>query len=412
MDNQEKINSVVKIAQSYILLFLKEYMDSDEISNVELLFQSCPVVVEQLSIENNEFAKSTKVGGIAEKDKIVIGLSGVDKVNINNEYELNKLLGTIIHEYAHKIRSLKNQYGEMLEESFASIFAEICINNARLKLSNNEENKEPFEMLTSVNYQKYESQVRALLYILKQNGLDHKIIAEYIAGNQKNFKQVCVQIFGENFNNYFNSISSRDNEKTEQMVIELITNYIKGNGLNISNYWGNNSNQLAQDNLYFKGSPTLSRAVVNCGIESFKPEEQDFYKYFEYSVKIANDNDSFINQEKIDRIRQFIETKFSLKGKSLEELYDTIIDLCSTYIQHQNRDDEESKIFIGEITKFVPDIDSFKAKFVSLRVSGKDKDIFDNLDLNNLTYIDIVSSMNKLLQEENKESENLGGIKR
>ena len=167
MDNQEKINSVVKIAQSYILLFLKEYMDSDEISNVELLFQSCPVVVEQLSIENNEFAKSTKVGGIAEKDKIVIGLSDVDKVNINNEYELNKLLGTIIHEYAHKIRSLKNQYGEMLEESFASIFAEICINNARLKLSNNEEMKEPFEMLTSVNYQKYESQVRALLYILK-----------------------------------------------------------------------------------------------------------------------------------------------------------------------------------------------------------------------------------------------------
>ena len=108
MDNQEKINSVVKIAQSYILLFLKEYMDSDEISNVELLFQSCPVVVEQLNIENNEFAKSTKVGGIAEKDKIVIGLSDVDKVNINNEYELNKLLGTIIHEYAHKIRSLKN----------------------------------------------------------------------------------------------------------------------------------------------------------------------------------------------------------------------------------------------------------------------------------------------------------------
>ena len=75
-----------------------------------------------------------KFGGIAEKDKIVIGLSDVDKVSINNEYELNKLLETIIHEYVHKIRSLKNQYGEMLEESFASIFAEICINNARLKL--------------------------------------------------------------------------------------------------------------------------------------------------------------------------------------------------------------------------------------------------------------------------------------
>ena len=96
MDNQEKINSVVKIAQSYILLFLKEYMDSDEISNVELLFQSCPVVVEQLNIENNEFAKSTKVGGIAEKDKIVIGLCYVYIVNICNYDELNIVLGNII----------------------------------------------------------------------------------------------------------------------------------------------------------------------------------------------------------------------------------------------------------------------------------------------------------------------------
>ena len=92
MDNQEKINSVVKIAQSYILLFLKEYINPDKITNIEHLFKSCPVVVEQLSIENNEFGKSTQVGGITEKERIVIGLSDVDKVNINNEYELNKFV--------------------------------------------------------------------------------------------------------------------------------------------------------------------------------------------------------------------------------------------------------------------------------------------------------------------------------
>lgn len=412
MDNQEKINSVVKIAQSYILLFLKEYINPDKITNIEHLFKSCPVVVEQLSIENNEFGKSTQVSGITEKEKIVIGLSDVDKVNINNEYELNKLLGIIIHEYAHKIRSLKNKYGEMLEESFASIFAEICINNARLKLSDNQENKEPFEMLDSVDYQKYESQIRAILYVLKQNGLDYNLIAEYIAGNQEKFKQSCVQIFGEDFNNYFNSINSRDNDRTEQMIIELIANYIKQNGLNISNYWKNNSNQLTQDNLYFKGSPTLSRAVVNCGIESFKPEEQEFYKYFESSVKVSNDNDSFISQEKVDRIRQFIKTKYSIKDKSVDEIYDTIIDLCSAYIQYQNRDDEESKIFITEIKKIIPDIESFKTKFISLRVSGQDKNIFDNLDLANITYSDVMINMNKLLQTKNTDNDELGGIKR
>lgn len=412
MDNQEKLNSVVKIAQSYILLFLKEYINSDEISNIEQLFQNCPVVVEQLDTLYNEFGKSMQFGGLAEKDRIVIGLSEVKKVNINNEYRLNKLLSTIIHEYAHKIRSLKNKYGEMLEESFATIFAETCINNARLKISDKKENKELFEMMNSIDYQKYESQIRAILYVLKQKDLDYKLIAEYIAGNQENFKQSCVQVFGEKFDNYFNFISSKDNRKTEQMVIELITNYIKRNGLNISDYWENDSNQLAQVNLYFKGSPTLSRAVANCGIESFNPEQQEFYKYFKSSAKVANDNDSFISQEKVDRIRQFIETNYSLKDKSIDEIYDAIIDLCSTYIQHQNRDNEESKIFIEEVTKFVPDIDTFKTKFISLRIAGKDRSIFDNLDLDNISYVDIESSMDRLLQVDNIENENLGGIKR
>lgn len=411
MDNQEKINSAVKIAQSYILLYLKEYLDSEELTNIENLFKNCPIVVEELNTSNNEFGKNVQVGGLAEDDKIVIGLSEVDKVNLNNEFELNKLLGIIIHEYAHKIRSLKNQYGEMLEESFASIFAEVCINNARLKLSDNQEIKEPFEMLNSVDYQRYESQIRAILYVLKQNGLDQKLVAEYIAGNQEKFKQSCIQIFGEDFDNYFNSINRKDNENSEQIIIKIIANYIKQRGLNISNYWKKN-NRLTQDNLYFKGSPTLVRAIINAGVESFKLEEQEFYKYYESSEKIASENDRFINQEKIDRIKQFIETNFSLKGKSLEEIYDTIIDLCSAYIQRQSRDDEESKIFITEINRIIPDIESFKTKFISLRVSGQDKSIFDNLDLDNITYNDVMLNMNKLLQIESMDNDELGGIKR
>jgi hypothetical protein len=412
MDNQEKLNYVVKLAQSYILLFLKEHINSEQLSNIESLFNSCPVVIEQLGTETNEFEKISNIGGVAQKDKIIINLTDLEKININNETELNKLLGTIIHEYAHKIRAINNQYGEMLEESFASIFAEVCINNARLKLNDSQEKQEVFEMQDSVNYQKYESQVRGLLYILKQKGLDKQLIVEYIAGNQVRFKQTCIQLFGNIFIDYFNSISSKNNELSEEMLISVITQYIRQNGLNISDYWSKDANQLTQNNLYFRGSPTLCRGVLSSGIESFKPEEQEFYKYFESSVKIANDNDSFISQEKVDRIKQFIETKYSLKDKSIDEIYDTIIDLCSTYIQHQNRDDEESRIFIENISKIIPDIDDFKTKFVSLRVSGKDKKIFDTLDLNNLTYIDIVSSMNKLLQVKNIESENLGGIKR
>lgn len=412
MDNQERVNSVVKLAQSYILLFLKEHINSEQLSNIKNLFNSCPVVIEQLETETDEFGKTSNVGGVTRKDKIIINLSDLKKTNINNEIELNKLLGTIIHEYAHKIRAINNEYGEMFEESFASIFAEVCINNARLKLNYNKENQEIFEMQDSVNYQKYESQVRGILYILKQKGLDEQLIIEYIVGNQEQFKQTCIQLFGNAFDDYFNSISSKNNGSSEEMLISIIIQYIRKNGLNISNYWNKDNNQLTQDNLYFKGSPTLSRAVVNCGIENFKPEEQKFYKDFEYLVKIDNDNNSFINQEKKNRIKQFIEKNYSLKDKSINEIYDTVIDLCSSYIQHKSKDDEESKIFIEELSKIIPDIDAFKTKFVNLRVAGLDKKIFDILDLTNIKYKDIAYSMDNLLQGKNIENVNLGGIKR
>ena len=64
----------------------------------------------------------------------------------------------------------------MLEESFASIFAEVCINNAR-------KDNEQFEMLNSVKYQRYESEVRGLLYVLKQNNIDLSDAVEWIEYN-------------------------------------------------------------------------------------------------------------------------------------------------------------------------------------------------------------------------------------
>lgn len=410
MDIQDKLNSVVKLAQSYILLFLKEYMTEEQLLNIKKLFESCPVVLEQLDVETTEFGNTINIGGNTQRDKIVIKFNDIKNTSINDEFELNIILGTIIHEYAHKIRSINNQYGEMLEESFATVFAEVCINNARLQLSDTSYDKQTFEMLNSVNYQKYESQLRAILYILKQNNLDEQLIAEYIAGNEEKFKQVCLQIFGEEFNDYYISITSQNNENSEQILIEIIVKYIKENGLNIRNYWDKDSNDLSKGNLYFKGSPTLCRSVVKVGIENFAPEDQEFYRFYESSVKIANENDKFINQEKIDRVKQFIETKFSLKRKSLEEIYDAIIDLCSTYIQHKNRDDDESKIFIQEISKIIPDIDNFKTKFITLRVAGKDKNIFEGLNLDSITYNDILSNMNKLLVIE--KLDNPEGIKR
>ena len=411
MDNQEKLDIAVKLAQSYILLFLQEYIDSEKLANIKKLFVNCPVVVEDIDTGVNLFENKIHYGGYAQKDKIVINSNDITYINLQNDRDLNSFLGTIIHEYAHRIRALNNQYGIMLEEAFASIFAEVCINNARLKFAKtSENNSEVYEMNNSIKYQKSESQARAILYILKQKDLDLKMISEYIAGDEEKFKQVCIQNFGEEFIIYFNSISSRKNESSEELLINLITGYIKKQGLNISDYW-QGTNSLTADHLYFKGSPTLAKAVVKAGVKSFKEEEQKYFRYY-YSATMANqENDNLINQEKVDRIKRFIETNFSLKGKSQEEIYDTLIDLCSAYTQYKNRDDDESKIFIREINKFLPDIASFRDKFVELRVLGLDKSIFDNLDLNNVTYDVIVFRMNNILQIE-KKVDKLGGIKK
>ena len=405
MDIQEKLNKAVKIAQDYIILFLKEYISSEQLESIKNLFENCPVVAEKIEHRTNEFGKIDCIGGIAEKEKIIIDARKVKIFNLDNEFELDQVLGTIIHEYAHEIRSLNNKYGEMFEESFASIFAEVCINNARIKLGNTTD-KEAFNMIDSVKYQMAQSQMRALLYVLKQKNLDIKLIAEYVAGNQDKFREECKHIFSDTFDNYFNLMSSRINKGSEELVINLISDYIKQNGLNIRNYWEINNIELNTDNLYFKGSSTLAKAVVKSGRESFTPEEQEYFKNFEYSVRMALDEEILLKQEKVDRIRNFIETKLSLKGKTIEEMYDTMIDLCSTYIQHKERDDEESKIFKEEIIKLMPDIESFKTKLIALRITGKDKLIFDNLDLDNITYNDILLNMDKLLDNDRENNSN------
>ena len=50
---------------------------------------------------------------------------------------------------------------------------------------------------------------------------DKQLIAEYIAGSQDKFKQKCIEIFGYDFNNYFNVVSSRDNKDSEHILIEI-----------------------------------------------------------------------------------------------------------------------------------------------------------------------------------------------
>ncbi len=390
---EEKLKQAVKMAQEQILLLLQDYLTPEQLVPINELFRNCPVEYQEISKESSMFTKCNNIAGLATKDKIIIDLNLLKYKNLDVTWEKDNLVATIIHEYAHKIRNLNNNYGEMLEESLASIFAELCINNAKLKDKSLEQ--EAFTMVNSYNYQKYESEARAILYILKQHNLDKQMIVEYITGPDRKFKSIGEQILGSGFSSYFNIVSSRNNQNSEQLLISLISEYIKKHGLDLKTYW---DDQNLENNLYAKGSKTLSKAVVEAGIDSLSNDQKEYYKFSEYAADYQKKEEQKDNEAYLDNIRNTIKNKYSIMGKTKEEIYGIILDLCSDYILYKNRDDKDSQMFISELERMFPQIEDFKTKLIMLRREGKDQEILDNLDLNNPTYEAIYDNINSLVE--------------
>lgn len=250
----------------------------------------------------------------------------------------------------------------MFEEASASIFAEMCINYSKVK--NNEQSNELFNMVTSVDYQKAESQVRGILYVLKQKNMDIGMMVEYILGDENRFKQVCGQIFSSSFDTYFSqanstSISQQFTNESEKLITQILTDYIKNNQISYKDYWSSGKNIASPTNLYFSGSPVLVQSVVNAGIDVIREDEKDLYRTFEYTSRVNREHSQFIEDEKRTRIRNKLEQSFNLSGKSSDDIYDSLVDICSTYIQHKSSDSEESIIYVEELKKLIPNIEEF-----------------------------------------------------
>lgn len=396
----DKLNIVVKMAQDKVLTLLSDLPNEQAISKAKAVFTSCPVVLENIDDQKNEFNKSTQVGGYATAEKIVISSHDIQSVDLNIDRELDNMIGTIIHEYSHKFRQVDSKYGNMFEEASASIFAEMCINYSKVK--NNDTNNTLFNMLTSVDYQKAESQVRAILYALKQKNIDISMMTEYILGDENRFRQICTQIFGDSFDDYFNKANNTSKEQqymnlSEDSIIQIMTEYIKNNQLSFKDYWSNGNNMASPTNLYFNGSPVLVQSVVNAGIGAIREDEKDLYRTFEYTSKVNQEQSQFIDDEKRTRIRNKISQDISITGKSKEEIYDKLVDLCSNYIQYKSKEDEESKIYLDELKKVVPNIEQFSDNFKKLRISRLDNSLLDNMDLSNISFNAISSKMDNLI---------------
>lgn len=409
---KQKLDTVVKLAQTRILTFLGDCTNPEIISKVNEVFYKYPVVMGEREKTVSTTGKTRIIGGVAEDDQIKIPIDAVKSCSLTEEYEIDKLVGTIIHEYAHQFRKINSKYGKMFEEGFATIFAESCVNYSKLKNQNNQnQTPELFNLLNSIEYQRAESQVRGLLFVLKDKGMDVSLMLEYILGNENYFKQKCTQIFGTGFENYYNEVINLEEDKqnvnsSEQILIQLISDYIKTNNMSVSKYWANDKNKPSLTNLYFTGSPTFCAGVVAAGKESLRPDEQNLYQYFEYSTKVEREERQFADNEKTTRIQNLISQKYGLNGKTSEQIHEALMDICSDYIQFKNRTDEEGMIYLEEIKKVIPNIEEFSATFKQLRVSGLDKKVIENLDLTNLSYSSIFATMDSLIPKPQVEIQN------
>lgn len=405
-----KLNTVVRMAQERVITLLTDIHNEQAIAKARAVFSNYPVVLENIEIQKNEFGKTTQVGGYATSDRIVISQNDIQRIDLNTPYELDKILGTIIHEYAHKFRT---SYGNLFEEASASIFAEMCINYSKVK--NNEQSNELFNMVTSVDYQKAESQVRGILYVLKQKNMDIGMMVEYILGDENRFKQLCGQIFGSSFDTYFSqanstSISQQFTNESEKLITQILTDYIKNNQISYKDYWSSGKNIASPTNLYFSGSPVLVQSVVNAGIDVIREDEKDLYRTFEYTSRVNREHSQFIEDEKRTRIRNKLEQSFNLSGKSSDDIYDSLVDICSTYIQHKSSDSEESIIYVEELKKLIPNIEEFADTFKQLRVARLDSTILDNMDLSSISYSQIYDKMVSLMPKPKTEQSDVGYI--
>ena len=398
----------VRKAKELMLNFVKDNFGEEKYNEIFNFLNNCPVYVIDEAMLNGENKYSD---AILDKQNVGAyitneGLFIPEKLTKYNEenfdgFEKDVVLSTILHEYAHKLRKINSEYGLMFEEGFATIFAEACILYDRIKRG--ETNEAGVYTNTSYSYKKAEEQVRSILMILNQvePGLDIKMIGEYIFGDENKFMNRCNEIFGNNFTNYINNLFTlSDLMNNEQILVGLLSTYMKNNNFSLEKT--NDKNRL-----YNGSSYALSKAVVAVGKNAFSVEDQNNFKVREYFVKIADMQDATVDKERDERIDNFINEKYSLNNKSVDEIHDIVLDLCSEYIQRRESTKEENKMFIKKIEELIPNIDDFVKDVISINKECYGENFLEGIEEDNFTYEMIHEIIKDELKKINKNGKTL-----
>lgn len=391
-DLERKSQLLSKLAKDMIYSFINEYISPEEAKKAQELLDQIPIeLLTEMPKETNEFGKKDNICAYATRDGIVYLTKGsVSSCNSKDPYSMNAFLSTLIHEYCHALRRKQNkEIKGYFEEGFADFFAEICTNYMKLKTN---QGNTLFEMNSVRYYTRASRQLKSIMFCLKEQGKEMEAIDEFLLGDDNKFLEICTDVFGREFVDYFNQVKSMDLNVnySQEVLVNMFSKLVEEKKVDLNNL-PKDLTQLSKDSLYFVSNYLLVKSKEK-NEQLSKDDNEEIDEIEEYESEYDNDRDN--------RIRRHIENKYSLEGKNEEEIYETILYLASDYIQKKGLTDEENIIFIKELKDQIPFVEDFAELYRELRVERKDKEILDNLELEDISYEKIYSKMQSMKPKE------------
>ena len=397
---------VVKEAKKIILEFMDEYFSTEGTAKAKEVFESS-----EIYFVDRDFFSRSGVRGECDKDSgNIYLLSELNRAEFyidTEDLEGEDALHTVIHEFAHAFRRANSEFGHKFEEGFAETFTRMCMVNSKIKrLPNRDKNmlQPSIYCRSSADYEKAESQISAIMYVLSKQGLENQLLEEYLLGSQETFKQKCIEIFGKDFDEYFELASSSNDEyynnisnenlNSEAKLVRILSQYIKDNNLSIKDY-ADHTCWL----LFSKNSKTMALAVDEAGIEFLGEDEKRYFKYFETTAKNAKQEEIETFYGKKNKVKTLIAEEYNLSGKSKEEIYRISQKICGEYFKRKFSKEIENTTFIEEIKKLIPDIESFANEMIELNYYSLSTSFLDNVDLENITFENIVGVVDSTFKE-------------
>ena len=218
----DQLSNQIKEAQEIIRCFVKDFFGEEVLQKVEKIFDEYNFEIDYDEPEDDEPIRTCMYNDFNNKTiylKETYCKKAMDDISI---------IGNIIHEYAHSFSRFlsKGNVNDVVEEAFADLFSEICINYYKNKgkkitsVSKGIDNNEKYKQRTS--YKDHGIFLRSIIYALGDEEKDTEAIGYYLFKSKKSFVDICEEIFGYKIR----EVLIRDLEK---VVIKYSVNGFKEN---------------------------------------------------------------------------------------------------------------------------------------------------------------------------------------